>query len=61
METQDKLVITLNQEMLEVVKQALVDYAGDKNSKDYLEVMKVIQQEKEAKQDGRKETGYYCK
>lgn len=49
METQDKLVITLNPEMLEVVKQALVDYAGDKNSKDYLEVMKVIQQEKEAK------------
>lgn len=61
METQDKLVITLNPEMLEVVKQALADYAGDKNSKDYLEVMKVIQQEKEGKQDGRKEIGYYCK
>lgn len=61
METQDKLVITLNPEMLEVVKQALADYAGDMNSKDYLEVMKVIQQEEEGKQDGRKETGYYCK
>ena len=49
METQDKLVITLNPEMLDVVKQALADYAGDKNSKDYLEVMKVIKQEKEEK------------
>ena len=39
METQDKLVITLNPEMLDVVKQALADYAGDKNSKDYLEVI----------------------
>lgn len=61
METQDKLVITLNPEMLDVVKQALADYAGDMNSKDYLEVMKVIQQEKEEKQDGRKAFGYYCK
>lgn len=49
METQDKLVITLNPEMLEVVKQALADYAGDKNSKEYLEVMDLVQQEKEEK------------
>lgn len=49
METQDKLVITLNPEMLEVVEQALADYAGDKNSKEYLEVMKQIQEEKEEK------------
>lgn len=49
METQDKLIITLNPEMLEIVEQALADYAGDKNSKEYLEVIDLVQQEKEEK------------
>lgn len=45
----EEIIITLKPEMLEVVKQALADYAGDKNSKEYLEVMDLVQQEKEEK------------
>lgn len=44
-----EIIITLKPEMLEVVKQALADYAGDKNSKEYLEVIDLVQQEKEEK------------
>lgn len=43
------LKVSLDLEMLEIMEQALADYAGDKNSKEYLEVMKQIQEEKEEK------------